>query len=71
VSRRSTAAPGPYRVGGIDQTFEEQGVAISRALNRAERATAAMQVGVYFEDRQVYRVEREDNGVITIRPVQR
>jgi hypothetical protein len=72
VSRRSTAPPGPYTVGGLaDLSFADQGVALSRALNRAERATEEVQVGVYFEGRQVYRIEREASGVITVRPVQR
>lgn len=72
MSRRNGTLSGPYTVGGLgDLSFPTQGVALSRALNKAERATEAIQVGVYFEGRQVYRVARDDRGVILVSAVQR
>ena len=71
-SGRRTGMHGPYTIGGLrDLSFPTPGVALSRALNRCERATDAMQVGVYFNDRQVYRVERHEDRTITVSAVQR
>lgn len=73
MSRRTqTTTTGAFRIGGVEgRGWPTVGAAINAASRRAEQAETEVQMGVYEGDRQLYRVTRHANGVVTITEVRR
>lgn len=67
-----SATTGAFRIGGVEgRGWPTVGAALNAATRRAEEADGEVQMGVYEGDRQLYRVTRRADGVVTITPVGR
>ena len=72
MPKRRSSTSGSYRIGGVpERSWPTLGAAINVASRRAEQAEDEIQMGVFENDRQVYRVRREPDGTVTIERTKR
>jgi len=64
MSRQTDSKSFPFTVGGSDRRFPSLGSALSYAQNLAVGRESQIQMGIYDNGTQVFRVWRGETGVV-------